>query len=92
MLMMILHVLLGATQLNSSLLTVSVIAVLLPAAFQFTSNASTPQATINKDILAVSHGVCCIRPVSSSTLAHLPCVLGRHHTLIQYVFLGFTLL
>jgi len=46
------------TQLNSSLLTISVIAVLLPAAFHFfvTSNDSTE---IN-DILKVSHGVAII--------------------------------
>ena len=46
----------GATQLNSSLMTISVIAVLLPAAFHFSANALT-DAEEAKDILAVSHGV-----------------------------------
>lgn len=46
----------GATQINSSLLTISVIAVLLPAAFQFaTTTLSTAQE--KSDILSVSHGV-----------------------------------
>jgi Ca2+:H+ antiporter len=49
----------GATQLNSSLLTISVIAVLLPAAFQFaTTTLSVAQE--NRDILSVSHGVCVV--------------------------------
>ena len=46
----------SATQLNSSLLTVSVIAVLLPAAFHF-SVPELDDATEARDILAVSHGV-----------------------------------
>lgn len=46
----------SATQLNSSLLTVSVIAVLLPAAFHF-SVPDLDDATEALDILAVSHGV-----------------------------------
>ncbi|KAF7312323.1 hypothetical protein MIND_00245400 [Mycena indigotica] len=49
----------SATQLNSSLLTISVIAVLLPAAFRFTVNAnSDPDA--GQDILKFSHGVALI--------------------------------
>ena len=47
----------GATQLNSSLLTISVIAVLLPAAFHFTADSAIPDDKESKDILAVSHGV-----------------------------------
>ncbi|KAF9565232.1 calcium/proton exchanger [Agrocybe pediades] len=50
----------SATQLNSSLLTISVIAVLLPAAFHF---AADPQLSNNQeghDILAVSRGVAII--------------------------------
>lgn len=53
----------GATQLNSSLLTVSVIAVLLPAAFHF----SVPELEDSQEatyILAVSHGVAIILLVS----------------------------
>lgn len=46
----------SATQLNSSLLTVSVIAVLLPAAFHF-SVPDLDDSTETLDILAVSHGV-----------------------------------
>ena len=45
----------GATQLNASLLTISVIAVLLPAAFHVTFTSS-PQDE-RADILAISHGV-----------------------------------
>ena len=49
---------LGSTQLNSSLLTLSVIAVLLPAAFHFTITSDTiPDPEEAGDILAVSHGV-----------------------------------
>ena len=47
----------GATQLNSTLLTISVIAVLLPAAFHFSADASLSGEEERKDILAVSHGV-----------------------------------
>jgi len=46
------------TQLNSSLLTVSVIAVLLPAAFHFF--VTTNDQTETNDILKVSHGVAII--------------------------------
>lgn len=48
---------LSATQLNSTLLTISVIAVLLPAAFHFGVNTSLSAEDEGKDILAVSHGV-----------------------------------
>ncbi|KAJ6599276.1 calcium/proton exchanger [Mycena vulgaris] len=49
----------SATQLNSSLLTISVIAVLLPAAFRFSvTSASHPDS--GQDILKVSHGVALI--------------------------------
>ncbi|KAJ7626550.1 Calcium/proton exchanger [Mycena polygramma] len=49
----------SATQLNSSLLTISVIAVLLPAAFRFSvTTASDPNS--GADILKVSHGVALI--------------------------------
>ncbi|GJE96599.1 calcium proton exchanger [Phanerochaete sordida] len=48
----------SATQLNSSLLTISVIAVLLPAAFHFAANNTDPTET--KDILSVSHGAAII--------------------------------
>lgn len=51
------HAMAGTTQLNSSLLTISVIAVLLPAAFQF-STSSLSDTEQNHDILSVSHGVC----------------------------------
>ena len=47
----------SSTQLNSSLLTVSVIAVLLPAAFHFTAGGDIPDESEGRDILAVSHGV-----------------------------------
>ncbi|KAJ7901427.1 Sodium/calcium exchanger protein-domain-containing protein [Mycena leptocephala] len=49
----------SATQLNSSLLTISVIAILLPNAFRFAVTAqSDPDA--GQDILKVSHGVALI--------------------------------
>jgi Ca2+:H+ antiporter len=49
----------SAAQLNSSLLTISVIAILLPAAFNFTaSSLSTDEE--DRDILSVSHGVALI--------------------------------
>jgi Ca2+:H+ antiporter len=44
----------GATQLNTSLLTISVIAVLLPAAFHFANGSATSDSS---SILSVSHGV-----------------------------------
>ncbi|KAH9945253.1 calcium/proton exchanger [Epithele typhae] len=50
----------SVTQLNSSLLTISVIAVLLPAAFHFTADAAINDPLEAKDILAVSHGVAII--------------------------------
>ncbi|KJA22895.1 hypothetical protein HYPSUDRAFT_87039 [Hypholoma sublateritium FD-334 SS-4] len=53
----------SATQLNSSLLTISVIAVLLPAAFHFSNTTTTtPLSTGSegKAILSVSHGVAII--------------------------------
>lgn len=49
----------GAAQLNSSLLTISVIAVLLPAAFHFAVNTNTDPDEGN-DILRMSHGVAII--------------------------------
>ena len=52
-----LNALTGVTQLNSSLLTISVIAVLLPAAFHFALDGTISESTEAKDILAVSHGV-----------------------------------
>jgi len=46
-----------ATQLNSSLLTISVIAVLLPAAFHLNVTSDT-DSDEQQDILKMSHGVC----------------------------------
>ena len=48
---------LGAVQLNSSLLIVSVIAILLPTAFHFTAGDQIDDPKEGRDILAVSHGV-----------------------------------
>ncbi|KAM5538547.1 hypothetical protein V8D89_007880 [Ganoderma adspersum] len=50
----------SVTQLNSSLLTISVIAVLLPAAFHTAAGAEIPDDQESKDILAVSHGAAII--------------------------------
>ena len=49
---------LSASQLNSSLLTISVIAVLLPAAFHLAVSSS--DSSEGADILKVSHGVAII--------------------------------
>ncbi|KAH9914793.1 Calcium/proton exchanger [Amylocystis lapponica] len=46
----------SATQLNSSLLTVSVIAVLLPAAFHLSAGSEIPDPQEGKDILSFSRG------------------------------------
>ncbi|KAF5337493.1 hypothetical protein D9758_013591 [Tetrapyrgos nigripes] len=48
-----------ATQLNSSLLTISVIAVLLPAAFHFSVTTAT-DSDEPQDVLKLSHGVALI--------------------------------
>ncbi|KAH7906844.1 Calcium/proton exchanger [Hygrophoropsis aurantiaca] len=52
----------SAVQLNSSLLTISVIAVLLPGAFHFalTNTNTTPESTLDQEILKTSHGVAII--------------------------------
>ncbi|KAK7690798.1 hypothetical protein QCA50_005898 [Cerrena zonata] len=50
----------SAVQLNSSLLIVSVIAILLPAAFHFTAGDQIADPKEGRDILAVSHGVAII--------------------------------
>ncbi|KAI0787930.1 Sodium/calcium exchanger protein-domain-containing protein [Fomes fomentarius] len=50
----------SVTQLNSSLLTISVIAVLLPAAFHFTAGNDIDDPKEGQDILAVSHGAAII--------------------------------
>jgi Ca2+:H+ antiporter len=72
----------GATQLNSSLLTLSVIAVLLPAAFHSAVQPSSdgqPDPLTNAqeghDILAISHGASGFLFVwlSQLTTIHLGC-------------------
>ncbi|KAI0822456.1 calcium/proton exchanger [Trametes gibbosa] len=50
----------SVTQLNSSLLLLSVIAVLIPAAFHFTAGEQIDDPKEAKDILAVSHGTAII--------------------------------
>ncbi|EDR08685.1 uncharacterized protein LACBIDRAFT_297131 [Laccaria bicolor S238N-H82] len=47
----------STTQLNSSLLTISVIAVLLPAAFHFSADPAVDNPTEAADIVSASHGV-----------------------------------
>ena len=86
----------GVTQLNSSLLTISVIAVLLPAAFHTAAGAEIPDDQESKDILAVSHGVSLIclpascisgciryRPVLTASLLNL--FPGCNHSSCQCV-------
>ncbi|KZT29881.1 calcium/proton exchanger [Neolentinus lepideus HHB14362 ss-1] len=50
----------SASQINSSLLILSVIAVLLPAAFQYTDSSSVGIPQENSEILSVSHGTAII--------------------------------
>ncbi|KAI0714467.1 Sodium/calcium exchanger protein-domain-containing protein [Cerioporus squamosus] len=50
----------SVTQLNSSLLIISVIAVLLPAAFHFAADTSIADPKESTDILALSHGAAII--------------------------------
>ncbi|THH02801.1 hypothetical protein EW026_g119 [Hermanssonia centrifuga] len=50
----------SSTQLNSSLLTVSVIAVLLPAAFHFVAGAQIVDSIEGPEILSLSHGAAII--------------------------------
>lgn len=82
------HVAAGAVQLNSSLLTLSVIAVLLPAAFHNAvqpSDGSVDPLTNQKegqDILSISHGVSRFLPLyySSKLMAIYP---GCRHLAFQ---------
>ncbi|KAI0075242.1 calcium/proton exchanger [Panus rudis PR-1116 ss-1] len=50
----------SSVQLNSTLLTISVIAILLPAAFHFVAGADIVDSTEGPEILSVSHGVAII--------------------------------
>lgn len=50
----------SAAQINSSLLILSVIGVLLPAAFQFADSSSIGEGQENSEILSVSHGTAII--------------------------------
>ncbi|KAI9000573.1 calcium/proton exchanger [Trametes punicea] len=50
----------SVTQLNSSLLIISVIAVLIPAAFHFVADAAIADSKESSDILSVSHGTAII--------------------------------
>ncbi|KAI0710014.1 Sodium/calcium exchanger protein-domain-containing protein [Earliella scabrosa] len=50
----------SVTQLNSSLLTISVVAVLLPAAFHFVAGENIDDPKESREILAVSHGAAII--------------------------------
>jgi Ca2+:H+ antiporter len=59
----------SATQLNSSLLTISVIAVLLPAAFHFAADPELDNPTEAADILSVSHGVAIVLLSSKSQVS-----------------------
>lgn len=47
----------AAAQLNSSLLTISVIAVLLPGAFHMALQQGQDEGTLDQEILKTSHGV-----------------------------------
>lgn len=75
-----------ATQLNSSLLTLSVIAVLLPAAFHMNVTGST-DSDEGQDILKVSHGVRLILIFYLCPVQTLLC-LGRPYPTLQSVILS----
>ncbi|KAH9481441.1 Vacuolar calcium ion transporter [Psilocybe cubensis] len=71
----------SAVQLNSSLLTISVIAVLLPAAFHFAADPALSDDQEKHDILAVSHGVAVILLIIYG--AYLSFQLYSHTALYQ---------
>lgn len=78
----------AASQINSSLLTLSVIAVLLPAAFDVSLRLYQQQdSNEGSDILNVSHGVRCSVDILFRLLT-LP-RLGCGHPVVQYAFLTF---
>ena len=77
----------GAAQLNSSLLTISVIAVLLPAAFHLSlgnGNSDISSTVEGSDILKVSHGVSgFFEPVQTILFRRLHSSSGRPHSAFQ---------
>ncbi len=75
----------GAAQLNSTLLTISVIAVLLPVAFHFSTDASLSGEEDRMDILAVSHGVSRHLETQSRPVYSIVHLTGLCHTSCQYV-------
>jgi Ca2+:H+ antiporter len=58
-----------SAQMNSSLLTISVIAVLLPGAFVMALGTTSDTGTINDEVLHMSHGVAIILLFSTGGLA-----------------------
>jgi len=77
----------GATQLNTTLLTISVIAVLLPAAFHFSVAGQLGEEA--HAILAVSHGV---SELPFSQFWTNENIAGRCYSVIQYVLGPFALI
>ena len=74
--------LLGAVQIQSSLLILSVVAVLLPAAFHFVAGDQINDAQEGPWILSVSHGVSYSIRMLCITLADrtlILCTVGGHH-------------
>ncbi|KAF9223872.1 calcium/proton exchanger [Gyrodon lividus] len=71
----------SAVQLNSSLLTISVIAVLLPGAFYMALQGQTDEASIDQEILKMSHGVAII--LLFIYLSYLVFQLFSHKALYQ---------
>ena len=72
--------------MNSSLLTISVIAILLPAAFNFTASTLT-NAEALRDILSVSHGVCVSYYAQSAYSYFLTSFLGCHNPPYKWAIL-----
>lgn len=72
---------LGAVQLNSSLLAVSVIAVLLPAAFHLSLDNN--DGAEGQHILSVSRGVSVLYEKMPHRAFDIFCLLGRDHSPFQ---------
>lgn len=74
--------LLAATQIHSSLLSISVGAVLLPAAYHFSISGDSEAASIDQrvDILQMSHGVRILQlQPFVPTVLNMFVALGRHY-------------
>lgn len=69
--------------MNATLLTISVIAVLLPGAFMLSLSGTSAPSTIDDEILRMSHGV---RPsiLEMNALQISQLFLGCYYSTVQY--------